>query len=152
MPQRPAPREVVRRALHRRLLQSEVRAAYARFIAGQNAHDPAAISAVLLDSEDFVWAQMRGNSIWGHSEAMQTFQDYWQGSYRLDPQLEQLRISAVTPGVAVLITPLLLTQGSPGGKPATIPVRWAGVFVKTPSGWRISSIFISPFDDWKAGQ
>jgi hypothetical protein len=134
------------------LLQTEVRAAFARFIAGQNAQDPAAISALLVDGEDFVWAQMRGNSIWGKREAMETFQAYWKGSYRLDPQLEQLRITAVAPGVAVLITPLLLTQGGPGGSPATTPIRWAGVFVKTPSGWRIASIFITPFEGWRSGE
>jgi ketosteroid isomerase-like protein len=132
-------------------VRTEVTAAYARFIAGQNAHDAAAVAALLLDSRDFVWAQMRGNSIWGHTEAMAAFQDAWKGSYRLDPQYEQLRITAVAPGVAVLITPLLLTQGGLAGKPAATPVRWGGVFVNTPSGWLIASIFITPFERWKAG-
>jgi ketosteroid isomerase-like protein len=132
-------------------VQSEVRAAYARFIAGQNAHDAAAVDALLLDSRDFVWAQMRGNSIWGHAAAMTAFQAAWQGGYRLDPQLAQLRIAVVAPGVAVLITPLLLTQGGLGGKPVATPVRWGGIFVNSPAGWHIASIFITPFDGWQAG-
>jgi hypothetical protein len=51
---------------------------------------------------------------------------------------------------AVLITPLLFTEGDPGEQASTLPVRWGGVFVKTTVGWRISSIFITPFPRWHA--
>ncbi len=131
-------------------VQAEVLAVYARFIAGQNAHDRAAVSDVLLDSKDFVWAQMGGNSLWGHKEAMDAFQEQWKGTWTLDPQLKEVHIASVAPNVAVLITPLLFTQGDPGGKPSTVPIRWSGVFVKTAAGWRISSIFITPLASWHA--
>jgi len=130
--------------------QSEVMAVYTRFIAGQNAHDRAVVSEVLLDSRDFVWAQYGGNSIWGYKEAMEAFEEAWKGTWKLDPQMQELRIASVSPGVAVLITPLLSTEGDPGKNPSTIPIRWGGVFVKTKSGWRISSIFITPFESWGA--
>jgi len=52
--------------------------------------------------------------------------------------MQELRIASVSPGVAVLITPLLSTVGEPGKNPFTTPIRWGGVFVKTKSGWRIS--------------
>ncbi len=130
--------------------QSEVMAVYTRFIAGQNAHDRAVVSEVLLDSRDFVWAQYGGNSIWGYKEAMEAFEEAWKGTWKLDPQMQELRIASVSPGVAVLITPLLSTEGDPGKNPSTIPIRWGGVFVKTKSGWRISSIFITPFESWRA--
>jgi ketosteroid isomerase-like protein len=131
-------------------MQTEILAVYARFIAGQNAHDHAVVSDVLLDSKDFVWAQMGGNSLWGHKEAMDAFQEQWKGTWTLDPQLKEVRIANVAPNVAVLIAPLLFTQGDPGGKPSTVPIRWSGVFVKTATGWRISSIFITPFASWHA--
>jgi len=130
--------------------QTEIMAVYARFIAGQNAHDRAAVSDVLVDSKDFVWAQMGGSSLWGHKEAMDAFQEQWKGTWTLDPQLKEVRIANVAPNVAVLIAPLLFTQGAPGEKPSTVPVRWSGVFVKTATGWRISSIFITPFASWHA--
>lgn len=131
-------------------VQPEILAVYARFIAGQNAHDRAAVSDVLLDSKDFVWAQLGGTSLWGHKEAMDAFQDQWKGTWTLDPQLKEARIANVAPNVAVLIVPLLFTQGAPGEKPSTVPIRWSGVFVKTAIGWRISSIFITPFASWHA--
>jgi ketosteroid isomerase-like protein len=131
-------------------VQAEILAVYARFIAGQNAHDRAVVSDVLLDSKDFVWAQLGGNSLWGHKEAMDAFQEQWKGIWTLDPQLKEARIASLAPNVAVLIMPLLFTQGDPGGKPSTVPIRWSGVFVKTATGWRISSIFITPFASWHA--
>jgi hypothetical protein len=128
----------------------EVMALYTRFIAGQNAHDRAVVSEVLLDSKDFVWAQYGGNSIWGYKEAMEAFEEAWKGTWKLDPQMQEPRIASVSPGVAVLVTPLLSTEGDPGKNPSTIPIRWVGVFVKTKSGWRIASIFMTPFESWRA--
>src|ERR1700674_60027 len=130
--------------------QTEVMAVYTRFIAGQNAHDRAVVSEVLLDSKDFVWTQYGGNSIWGYREAMEAFEEAWKGTWKLDPQMQELRIASVSAGVAVLITPLLFTQGDPGKNPSTVPIRWGSVFVKTKSGWRIASIFITPFESWRA--
>jgi hypothetical protein len=129
---------------------SDVMAVYARFIAGENAHDRAAVADVLLDSKDFVWAQYRGNSIWGREEALEAMQRDWLGNWHLEPQLKEARVATVAPGVAVLITPLLFTEGAAGEKPDMVPIRWGGVFVKTSSGWRIASIFITPYKGWSA--
>jgi hypothetical protein len=151
-PPSPAPREAnaAGGAPVAATMQTEIMAVYARFIAAQNAHDRAVVSEVLLDSKDFVWAQMGGNSLWGHKEAMDAFQEQWKGTWALDPQLKEVRIASVASNVAVLITPLLFTQAEPGEKPSTVAIRWSGVFVKTSSGWHIASIFISPFKSWKA--
>jgi ketosteroid isomerase-like protein len=127
---------------------NDVMATYARFIAGQNAHDAAAVAAVLLDSKELVWAQYGGQSIWGRQQVMEAFQKEWQGTWKLDPQLAEARVANPAPGVAVLITPLLYTFGDPGASPVTVPIRWGGVFVKTPSGWRIASMFVTPFKSW----
>jgi len=129
-------------------VQTEVKASFARFIAGQNAHDPTVVSGVLVNSKDFVWAQYGGNSVWGFDEAMAVYKGAWKGSWHLEPQLNELRITSTSPGVAVLITPLLYTAGDPGEQPTTLPVRWGGVFIKSADGWRISSIFITPYPEW----
>ena len=125
--------------------QADLKAVYAHFIEGQNAHDPAMVSGTLLDSQDFVWAQSGGTTIWGRAKAMEAFQDDWKGTWKLEPQIQELRLASIAPGVAILITPALFTQGAAGEVAAAIPIRWGGVFVKTPAGWRISSIFITPF-------
>jgi len=127
---------------------ADVMTVYARFIAAQNAHDRAGVAAVLLDSPDFVWGQYRGDSIWGTQDALDECTRQWKGVWKLEPQLKEAHVANVAPGVAVLVTPLLFTQGVRGQDPVTVPIRWSGVFVKTKSGWRISSVFITPFKDW----
>jgi len=128
--------------------EADVMTVYARFITAQNAHDRAAVAAVLLDSPDFVWGQYRGDSIWGTQEALDECTRQWKGVWKLEPQLKEAHVAHVAPGVAVLVTPLLFTQGVRGQDPVTVPIRWSGVFVKTKAGWRISSVFITPFKDW----
>ena len=129
-------------------MQAEVKATFSRFVAGQNTHDPSVVTDVLVRSRDFVWAQGGGQSVWGFDEAMAAWKSRWKGGWHLDPQLEGLRITRIAPGVALLITPLLLTSADPGEQPSTEPIRWAGVFVKTAGGWRIASLVITPYPDW----
>jgi ketosteroid isomerase-like protein len=129
-------------------MQTQVKAAFSRFVAGQNTRDPSVVSDVLVRSPEFVWAQGSGRSIWGFDDAMAAWKSAWKGSWHLGPQLDELRITRIAPNVALLITPLLLTAGDPGEQPSTDPVRWAGVFVKTASGWRISSLVITPYPEW----
>jgi hypothetical protein len=79
---------------------------------------------------------------------MAKWKSEWNGSWHLDPQLSDLRITRIAPSVFLLISPLLLTEGDPGEQPSTDPVRWAGVFVKTASGWRIASLIVTPYPNW----
>jgi ketosteroid isomerase-like protein len=131
-------------------VQTEVMAVYARFVAAQNAHDRTAVSEVLLDSKDFVWAPNGGDAVWGYQEALTAFEHAWKGTWKLDPQSQEVRVANPSPGVALLVTPLRVTAGDPGQSPSTAPVRWSGVFLKTKSGWRISSIFTTPLTGSRA--
>jgi hypothetical protein len=124
--------------------RNDVQAVFGRFISAQNAHDRSGVGDLLLDSPDFLWAQPRGNSIWGSRAALDAFEQSWTGTWRLDPQLAELRVGTLGPGMAMLVAPVLIAQG-----PTTVPVRWSGVFVKGRSGWRIASIVETPFNDWR---
>ena len=128
----------------------EVMGVFARFILAQNAHDSAALSDVLLDSKDFVWAQEGGGSIWGFQAALAAFEQAWKATWRLDPQAQGSRVATLVPGVRVLVAPLRLTSEAGRKDPASRRVMWSGVFVQTPSGWRIASIFVTPLEDSRA--
>jgi hypothetical protein len=91
-----------------------------------------------------VWTPYGGNPVWGSREAVATFEQQWKGTWKLEPQLRELRVASLAADTAVLVTPLLLTQGRAGADPATVPVSWGGVFVRTSSGWRLASIFTAP--------
>jgi ketosteroid isomerase-like protein len=126
-------------------IEARVKAAFALFVSAQNTRDPSVLSKVLVKSHDFVWAQGDGESIWGFDEAMAAWDSAWKGSWHLDPQLNELRIARIAPGVALLMTALQLTTGDPGEQPSTDRIRWVGVFVKTASGWRLSSLTVTPY-------
>lgn len=124
----------------------EVMGVYARFVLAQNAHDSSALAELLLDSNDFVWCQEGGSAIWGYSQALAAFERAWQGTWRLDPQVQKSRVATLAPGVKALVVPLLLTSGA-ARAPSARHVRWSAVFVQTSSGWRIASIFVTPLRD-----
>lgn len=128
-------------------VQGDVMAVFTRFIDAANAHDRSAVAAVLLDSRDFVLAPSRGETIWGSQPGLDALARGWKGSWKLDPQTPEARIASVAPESAILVTPLLLTEG-----PTTVPVRWSGVFVRTHSGWRIAAIFMTPYADWHSAR
>jgi ketosteroid isomerase-like protein len=133
-------------------VQTEVMAVYARFVAAQNAHDRTAVSEVLLDSKDFLWAPYGGDAVWGYQQALNSFERAWKGGWKLDPQSQDVRVANPSPGVALLVTPLRVRGGDPGQSPSTATVRWSGVFLKTTSGWRIASIFVTPLTGSRAPQ
>jgi hypothetical protein len=124
----------------------EIMGVYARFILAQNSHDSSALAELLLDSKDFVWCQEGGGAVWGYREALAAFGHAWQGSWRLDPQAQGSRVATLSPGVKLLVAPLLLTAGA-ARAPSAQRVRWSAVFVRTNSGWRIASIFVTPLSD-----
>lgn len=124
---------------------------FARFILAQNARDSAALAEVLLDSKDFLWVRDDGGPVWGYQEALAAFEQAWKGAWRLDPQAQGSRVADLSSGVRVLVTPLLLTSGTARRDPPARRLRWSGVFVRTDSGWRIASIFVTPLADPRAG-
>ncbi len=126
-------------------MASEVLSTYRRFIEGQNAHDASAVTEVLLQTPEFVLVQPSANPAWGFKEAMTAFTNAWSGTLKLQPQFTEVRIGAVAPNTTVLVSPLTLTTGAPGQKASTATVRWSGVFVRMDAGWRIASIFMTPY-------
>jgi hypothetical protein len=124
--------------------QAEVLETFNQFVGAQNAHDRAAVSALLVNSRDFVFADHTGNSTWGSKEALDALEKTWKENGKLEPQLQEARIAEVAPGVAVLVTPLQFSAGSAGQASTAAPLRWSGVFVKTKAGWRLSSVFTTP--------
>jgi hypothetical protein len=59
--------------------EEEVRAVFDRFVAAQNAHDPAAVEGLLEDAPTFLWIT-KGTPIWGREVAMARFKTLYQGT------------------------------------------------------------------------
>ena len=123
--------------------EDEVRAAFDRFVAAQNAHDVKAVEALLLGSPNFLWIT-RGAPVWGADEALKRFAALYAGTWRLDPEPSSLRIAMIGDGVAQVYVPIVFTIGAAGQPPQQTRFLMNQVLVKTLSGWRVSSILPIP--------
>ena len=121
----------------------EVRATFDRFVGAQNAHDIKAVASLLLESPNFLWIT-RGAPIWGHDAALKRFTALYEGTWRLDPEPSGLKITMIGDGVAQIYVPIVFTIGAAGQPPQQTRFLMNQVLVKTPDGWRVSSILPIP--------
>jgi hypothetical protein len=123
--------------------EDEVRATFERFVAAQNAHDVNAVESLLLNSPDFLWIT-RGTPVWGPDPALKRFAALYEGTWRLDPEASSLKMTMLGNGAAQLYVPIMFTIGA-AGQPAQ-PTRFLMnlILVKTPGGWKVSSILPIP--------
>jgi uncharacterized protein (TIGR02246 family) len=123
--------------------EDEVRALFTKFVAAQNAHDLKAVGALLQDSPQFLWIT-RGAPVWGRDAALKRFEALYQGTWSLDPKIDELKVIELQPGVAELYVPITFMI-SPAGQAAQ-PMRFLmnQVVVKTADGWKVSSILPIP--------
>lgn len=123
--------------------EDEVRTTFDRFVAAQNAHDIKAAESLLLGSPNFLWIT-RGTPIWGHNAAVKRFTALYEGTWRLDPDPSGLKITLFGDGVAQIYVPIIFTIGAGGQPPQQTRFLMNQVLVKTPDGWRVSSILPIP--------
>jgi ketosteroid isomerase-like protein len=123
--------------------EDEVKAQFSKFVAAQNAHDLKAVDDMLLDSPQFLWIT-RGAPIWGREAALKRFEALYQGTWSLDPKTDELKVFEVQPGVAQLYVPITFMI-APTGQTAQ-PMRFLmnQILVKTPEGWKVSSVLPIP--------
>jgi ketosteroid isomerase-like protein len=123
--------------------EDEVKAQFSKFVAAQNAHDLKAVGDMLLDSPQFLWIT-RGAPIWGREAALKRFEALYQGTWSLDPKTDELKVFEVQPGVAQLYVPITFMI-APAGQTAQ-PTRFLmnQILVKTPNGWKVSSVLPIP--------
>ncbi|UVF22626.1 nuclear transport factor 2 family protein (plasmid) [Microvirga terrae] len=123
--------------------EDEVKAQFSKFVAAQNAHDLKAVGDMLLDSPQFLWIT-RGAPIWGREAALKRFEALYQGTWSLDPKTDELKVFEIQPGVAQLYVPITFMI-APAGQTAQ-PARFLmnQLLVKTPGGWKISSVLPVP--------
>jgi hypothetical protein len=121
----------------------EVRAAFLRFVQVQNAHDGPALQDLLLDSGQFLWVT-RGTPIWGREAAINWLVQNYEGTWKLDPEWDALRVVPVGSDAAQLFVPVQFTIGA-AGQTATVSRFYINqLFLRTPAGWRVVSILPIP--------
>ena len=101
--------------------EDKVKALFAKFVVAQNAHDLKAVGELLQDSPLFLWIT-RGVPIWGRDAALKRFEGLYQGTWSLDPKMDELKVIELQPGVAQVYVPITFIL-SPAGQAAQ-PARF----------------------------
>jgi uncharacterized protein (TIGR02246 family) len=123
--------------------EDEVKALFAKFVAAQNAHDLKAVGELLQDSPQFLWIT-RGMPIWGRDAALKRFESLYQGTWSLDPKVDELRVIELQPGVAQLYVPITFMISPAGQTAQQTRFLMNQLVVKTATGWKVSSILPIP--------
>lgn len=118
----------------------EVRALYDRFLAAQNARDPAQVRAALLDGPRFLWVS-DGMSVWSPEATIERMALFQQAPvWRVEPELERAVAVEVDPHAAYLHLPLVLVIG-PNERPDRLRFLVSVLGVETAQGWKIAALF-----------
>lgn len=121
----------------------DVKAAFDRFVAAQNAHDLPAVRELLRDSPDFLRVT-RGTPTWGRDAALERFATLYKGTWRLAPETAKLRVVMLSATSAQPFVPILFNVGAPGQSAPDAPFLMNRTLVKTPHGWKIAGILPIP--------
>lgn len=121
----------------------DIRAAFDRFVAAQNAHDVKAVAGTLKEGDDFLWIT-RGAPVWGHESALKRFEALYQGTWSLQPAMDEFRVILLGPGAGQIFVPVTFQIGLPGQPAQSAQFLMNQTYVETPSGWRVASILPIP--------
>lgn len=123
--------------------EDEVRAVFDQFVKAQNSHDLQAVSELLLDSPNFLWVT-RGAPVWGRDTALKRFETLYQGTWKLSPDMPNLKAVLVSDTTAQVHVPITFNIGAPGQPPTDVPFLMNQTLVKTAAGWRIANVLPIP--------
>ena len=123
--------------------EDDVRATVERFVTAQNAHDLSAVRDLLVDSPQFLWIT-RGAPVWGRQAALARFETLYRGTWKLEAAMSELRVALLSEETAQIYMPITFTIGPPGEPPTTTRFLMNQVLLKTPQGWKVTSILPIP--------
>jgi len=110
-----------------------------RFVAAQNAHDPARIRPMLWDSPQMLFFS-RGVATQGADAVTERFEQYYRGTWHLQPDMTQFRSTAITNDVIQVIVPIRFERGLPGAAPQSDRFLICQTYIRDSNGWRVASI------------
>ncbi len=123
--------------------EDDVRGVFDQFVRAQNAHDIAAVRELLIDSPNFLWVT-RGAPVWGRDAALKRFETLYQGTWKLSPDLPNLKAVLVNETTAQIYVPITFNIGAAGQPAPDTLFLMNQTLLKTPGGWRIANILPIP--------
>jgi hypothetical protein len=114
--------------------KDEIRAAFGKLVAAQNAHDLNAVGELLSDSPDFLWID-RGRVVRRHDMALKRFGELFQSTWRVEPDWRTFHVVMLDVSTAELFVSVSITSGA-----LARSTTMNQIVVNTAHGWRVSTI------------
>lgn len=126
----------------------EVRALVLQKAAAETAHDIDAIDASLAHAApgqpDPVSYVARAYRFWGRDAVIEHFRKVFAGTWRVEPEQDAIRITALNADTVQIYMPARVTIGA-AGQPATTSRYLINEFaIRTEAGWKITAVVPVP--------
>jgi ketosteroid isomerase-like protein len=119
--------------------ESDARAFFNKFVTAQNAHDVSQVRSMLWDSPSVLFFS-RGAEVRGTQAVADRFDEYYRGTWNLQPDMTKFQAAIVTEDVVQILVPILFTRGLPNAKPESSTFLISQTWVRNQGEWRIASI------------
>jgi len=116
-----------------------VRDFFSQFVAAQNAHDAAKVRSMLWSSPQLLFFS-RGVEIRGTDSVAARFSEYYQGTWRVAPDMSKFHVALISDHVAQILVPIVFTRGLPGAEPQSSTFLISQTLVRESDGWKLASI------------
>jgi ketosteroid isomerase-like protein len=127
---------------------ADIRALFLRQAAAESAHDITGMEAVLAQAvegqPDPVNFVARAYRFWGREAVLEHFRTVFTGTWRFEPEVEDIKVLPISTDVAHIFAPTYITTGPAGGSETTYRFLVNEFAVRTRDGWRITSIVPVP--------
>ena len=122
----------------------DVRDLFEQQVQAENAHDIAKFGTVLApggrEYANAVTLVSRAGKFVGREAVLQRFEGYCKGTWKLDPDWGQVTVTQIGHDTMHLLAPTKITLGASGKDPQTLPFFVNEVAIRTPEGWRFTTI------------
>jgi len=119
--------------------EAEARALFTKFVAAQNAHSVGDVKSMLWNSPGTLLLA-RGVEIRGPAAVVGRFQEYYQGTWHVEPDMSQFHVTSISNNVIQFVVPVVFTRGFPGQPSQDINSLIAQTLLHDAKGWHIASI------------
>lgn len=123
--------------------EDEVKTVFRAFIAAQNSHDLRNVAAILSDTPEVAWITRR-SAVLGREAILQGFERNYQGTWLIEPEYDNIRVTDFSGEVAQLVVPAAITIGTPGETKAPQRFVLVQTYTKSADGWRLATIVTVP--------
>jgi alkanesulfonate monooxygenase SsuD/methylene tetrahydromethanopterin reductase-like flavin-dependent oxidoreductase (luciferase family) len=123
--------------------EAEARALFTKFVAAQNAHSVGDVKSMLWNSPGTLLLA-RGVEIRGPAAVADRFQEYYEGTWHVEPDMSQFHVASISKDVIQFVVPVVFTRGLPGQPSQDTNSLITQTLVHDANGWHIASILSIP--------